>query len=79
MIAMNDRPFVTARAAAELLGVSEATVIEDIERGMSGALASLVGGYYGADVLVVHTYEIEGARLAMHRTRLAVRESEGHG
>ena len=67
---MNEpKTFVTARAAAELLGVSEATVIDDVQEGMDGALPALNGGRSGGFWLV-YQYEVEGDRLAMHRARL---------
>jgi hypothetical protein len=67
---VSTRPFVTARAASELLGVPEAEVIDDVQEGMDGALPALNGGRYG-DAWVVYQYEIEGERLAMHQTRFA--------
>ncbi len=72
------RPFCTARAAAQLLGVTEARVIDDVQEGMDGALPALNGGRYG-DAWVVYRYEIEGERLAMHRAKLSVRENDAHG
>lgn len=67
---MTERPFITARAAAELLGVPESAVIDDVQEGMDGALPALNGGRYG-EAWVVYTYEVTGDRLAMHRARLA--------
>lgn len=66
----NKRPFVTARTAAERLGVTEETVVDDIQEGMDGALPALLGGRYG-DAWVVYQFEVEGVRLDMHRARLA--------
>jgi hypothetical protein len=63
------RPFVTARAAADALGVLETTVIDDVMEGMDGRLPALLGGRYG-DAWIVYQFEVEGARLDMHRARL---------
>ena len=72
---MSERPFMTARAAAERLGCSEAAVIHDIEEGMDGALPALVGAY--ADGLcVVSAWELEGPRLEMHGARLGELQGE---
>jgi hypothetical protein len=35
---MNERPYVTARSASELLGVPYLTVLDDVQEGMDGAL-----------------------------------------
>ena len=64
------RPFVTARSAADTLGVLETTVIDDVMEGMDGALPALLGGRYGG-AWIVYAFEVEGERLAMHRARLA--------
>ena len=78
---MSSRPrlFVTARHAAELLGVSEAVVVADIERGFS-KIDSLRGGEYG-DTWVVYAEELEGERLDVHceRLRAAHREDVANG
>lgn len=66
---MTARPFVSARYAAEALGVTEAVVIADVERGFTDP-HSLNGGQSG-DYWLVYTYEIEGDRLEMNRARLA--------
>ena len=63
------RPFVSARRAAELLGVSEAAVIADIVLGTNGRIDTLNGGPFG-EAWVVYAYELEGDRLEMHRERL---------
>ena len=68
-VAVSVRPYVTARAAAELLGVEEAVVISDIEEGLDGALPALIGGRYG-EAWIVHAFELESPRLEMHRARL---------
>jgi hypothetical protein len=65
---MTDRPFVSARYAAEQLGVPEAVVIEDVKRGWAH-LDSLNGGQ-GGDYWLVYSYEVEGDRLDLHRARL---------
>ena len=70
-----DKPYVTARKAAELIGCPIESVVEDIEAGMDGKIASLVGGDANG-VWVIPVWEVEGDRLEMHRARLSVRESE---
>jgi len=65
----NARPFVTARSAADALGVPETTVIDDVQEGMDGRLPALLGGRYGG-AWIVYAFEVEGARLEMHRARL---------
>lgn len=77
---MTSRPFVSARYAAEQLGVPEAVVIADVERGFT-KLDSLNGGRSG-DYCLVYSYELEGERLARHQARLqatANRESADSG
>lgn len=66
----NTRPLLTARKAAEILGVPEAAVIDDIQDGMDGALPALIGGRFGSE-WVCYAFELEGDRLEMHRARLA--------
>jgi hypothetical protein len=71
------RPFVTARRAAELLGTTEAAVIEDVR---ANSLYNLNGGPMG-ETWIVYAYELEGERLAMHQARFARhadRESDSH-
>lgn len=68
--------FVTAKQAAELLEAPVAAVEADVRAGMSGALASLIGGYSG-DWCLVYTFELVEPRLGMHRRRLADAGSGG--
>ena len=72
---MSERPFVTARRAAELLGVPEVVVVADIERGYQ-KLDSLRGGQFGT-TWVAYSDEFEGDRLERHRARLSDRENDG--
>jgi hypothetical protein len=65
------KEFINARAAAELLGVSQHVVVTDVEEGnRTGRLHHLNGGLYGATV-VIYAYELDGDRLAFHRERLS--------
>lgn len=71
---MSDKPFITARQAAELIGAPLDIVVRDIEEGMDGALPALIGGR-AFDTWIVYAYEVDGDRLTMHRARLADRET----
>lgn len=68
---MQEKPYITSRAAAELLGVTEAVVVADVERGKGGAgcLPCLRGGE-GFGTVLVHADELQGERLQMHKARL---------
>jgi len=68
------KPYLTARKASALLGVPLERVIEDIDLGMTGNLAALIGAAVGG-VYMVPSWELEGDRLAMHRARLAASEA----
>lgn len=70
MSAPAPKPYVTARTAADRLGVPIETVLEDIKRGMRGELDTLTGGPVGG-FYIVEAWEVEGDRLEMHRKRLA--------
>lgn len=67
---MSTRPFVTARAAAELLGVPIETVVYDVHEGMDGKLGTLTGGIEGGYWLV-QSSDLQGESLERHRKRLA--------
>ncbi|MFO1394668.1 MAG: hypothetical protein U1F09_12965 [Steroidobacteraceae bacterium] len=69
MSAPAPKPYVTARAAAERLGVPIETVIADVERGMRGELDALTGGPVGG-FYIVEAWELDGERIEMHRRRL---------
>jgi hypothetical protein len=69
-----ERPFVTARKAAELLGVPLEVVVYDIHEGMDGKLGTLTGGIEGGYWLV-HSSDLQGDSLAYHRARLTVIKS----
>ena len=71
---MNERPYVTARSASELLGVPYLTVLDDVQEGMDGALPALIGSVSNGTWYVA-AFELEGDRLEMHRARLSDRES----
>ena len=64
-----EKPYLTARKASALLGVPLERVVEDIDLGMTGNLAALIGAAVGG-VYMVPAWELEGDRLAMHRARL---------
>jgi hypothetical protein len=68
---MSERPFVTARAAAELLGVPEAAVVADVAAGNASGDFSRLNGGAAMGTVIVDAYELDGDRLAMHRARLA--------
>jgi len=76
---MRQRPYVTARSAAELLGVPYTTVIDDIRDGMDGALPALIGAESGGTWYVAAFEVMEPERLEMHRSRLAVGDSDAQG
>lgn len=66
-----DKPYVTARKAAERLGVPETVVTEDLGHGTAGSLSALVGGEVSPGHWWVARWEVEGDRLEMHKARLA--------
>ena len=74
---MNERPYVTARSASELLSVPYTAVVDDVQEGMDGALPALIGDVNNGTWYVA-AFEVEGDRLEMHRARLtrSDRESE---
>jgi hypothetical protein len=67
---MPDKPYVSARTAAEILGVSVHVVITDIEAGLRGELHTLTGSKQG-DWWLVEAWELEAPRLEFQRRRLA--------
>lgn len=70
MADMRQRPYVTARTAAALLGVPLECVVEDIDRGRDGALGSFIGDEQ-AGIWVLYANQLESADLvAYHRARL---------
>lgn len=74
------RPFVTARYAADLLGVPETVVVSDIKHGIDH-IGSLIGGRFG-ETWIVYSWQLEGERLERHQARLqatANRESDANG
>jgi len=71
-----EKPYLTARKASALLGVPLERVVEDIDLGMTGNLAALIGASVGG-VYMVPAWELEGDRLAMHRERLRASEASG--
>lgn len=78
---MTEREYLTARAAAERLGVPESVVIDDIQDGMDGALPALIGGRFG-DAWIVYAWQIDGEHIERHRerlSRLATADSGGAG
>lgn len=66
----NSRPFLTARKAAEILGVPETAVIDDIQDGMDGGLPALIGGRFGSE-WVCYAWQLEDEHIERHRARLA--------
>lgn len=70
------KDFLTARAAADLLGVPEAVVVADIERGFT-EVPSLIGGKFG-ETWICYAWQLEGEHPERHRARpsTADRESE---
>lgn len=76
---MTEKAFLTARAAAEIIGCDEAAVVADVKAGYTD-MYKLNGGEFG-NTHIVYRYELEGDRLAMHQARLrsTVRESDAHG
>jgi hypothetical protein len=78
---VTEREYLTARAAAERLGVPESVVIDDIQDGMDGALPALIGGRFG-DAWIVYAWQIDGEHIERHRerlSRLATADSGGAG
>ena len=62
------KPYITARAASELLGVTEAEIVLDIVHGFTD-LAALIGGRFG-DYWFLYADQLEGEGLELHRNRL---------
>lgn len=65
---MDTKPYISAGHAAELLGTTRQRVIDDVEAGMRGDVAALIGAT-GPGWCLVAAWEFEGDRLAMHRER----------
>ena len=66
------KPYVMARKAAEMLGVTTDEVIADIK---ANGLPNLHGGEMDGLGWFVPSWELTGERLEMHRERLAVIKS----
>jgi hypothetical protein len=67
---VTQREYVTARSAAERLGVPEPVVIDDVQEGMDGQLPALIGGRFG-DAWIVYAWQLDGDHLERHRERLS--------
>ena len=63
-----ERPYVTARSAAVIIGVPQNVVEADVRR--VWPLECLIGGEF-AGTVYVSAWELEGERLAAHRARLS--------
>ena len=69
--------FLTARSAAELLGVPLERVIEDIDRGRAGNLASFIGDEQSG-IWVLYSEQLESnEQIEYHRQRLTTSDSGG--
>ena len=69
MFHVEPKPYVTARQASAALGVPIETIVADIDAGMDGSLAALIGMAKDG-VYYLPRWEVEGERLEMHRARL---------
>lgn len=70
------KPYVTASVAARLIGIQPDALVADICRGNAGQNAFAVAGAKVGEFWLVHSYELEGDRLEMHRKRLTSGSAE---
>jgi hypothetical protein len=70
---LDSKPFITARRAAEIIGVTEAEVIADIDAG--GAFS--INGARTPSGYIVQADDLIADRPTMHRKRLTASGAEG--
>jgi hypothetical protein len=71
-----DKVYVDAGHVARALGVPRSVIVEDVKRGMAGALDAFSGQAMNG-ICVVEAWDLTEERMALHRNRLASHASGG--